>query len=77
MMMGRSRFVLQYVSEELRRDKEFVLEAVRRNPKVLEYASEALRDDKRFVLEAVRQNPEALKYAGSRILVDIERFIKE
>jgi len=50
-------FSIEYVSEELKADKEFVLEAIKRRPNSIKYASEKLRTNREFILEAVRQTP--------------------
>ena len=44
---------MQFASEELRNDKEVVLEAIKYNKLNFEYASASLRDDKEIALEAV------------------------
>ena len=45
---------LECAHETLRKDKEFVLEAVKYNEWALENLHETLRDDKEFILEAVK-----------------------
>ena len=44
---------LQYVCEELRKDRDVVLEAVKQNGSALVWASEELRKDRDVVLAAV------------------------
>jgi len=71
---------LQYVSEDLRNDREVVLAALgsledsipKRRPSArsLQYASEELRDDKEVVLEAVRRNGQAIQFASGRLQRD-------
>jgi len=46
---------LQYASEELRADREFMLAAVQQRGWALKYASQALRADREVVLAAVQQ----------------------
>jgi hypothetical protein len=57
-------------------NKEFVLEAVRKNGSALEYASKELRGDKEVVLEAVKQDGLALNYAREELRNDKEVFEK-
>ena len=47
--------------EELKADKEVVLEAMKDHGFALEYVYEELKADKEVVLEAVKQNRETLK----------------
>ena len=53
-VLNESYLELEFVSEQLRNDKEFILEALKNNPYLgLEFVSEQLRNDKEVVLEAV------------------------
>lgn len=61
---GQNEYDLRCVSERQRRDKNFVLEVVRRHGRDLKYASKDLRGDREVVLEAVKQNGWALRYAS-------------
>jgi predicted RNA-binding protein (virulence factor B family) len=63
---------LQYASEELKNDKEVVLEAVKQYGRSLLYASEELKNDKEFVLEVVKQNGDSLEYASEELKNDKE-----
>ena len=65
---------LEYASEELRNNKEVVLEAVKKNGSALEYASERLQADKDVVLAAVKQYGDSIVYANwdSDVLYDRE-----
>ena len=56
-----------YIPENLRGDKEIVIEAVKRNGRALQFASEGLRSDLDIVLEAVRNREGAIKYASEEI----------
>ena len=62
----------RYASEELRGDREVVLEAVRQNGNALRYASKELQGDRELVLEAVRQDGIALWYASKELKEDRE-----
>lgn len=57
-------------SEELRNDKEVVLEAVKQRGSNLFYASDDLKNDHEVVTEAVKQNPNALYYASQELRND-------
>ena len=59
--------VLQYAPEDIRADRQMVLQAVRQNGTVLQYAPEDIRADEEIVLQAIRQNPMALQYASEFI----------
>ena len=61
---------MEYASEELRNDKEVVLEAVKKYGDALQFASEELRNDKEVVLEAVKENGNAIKYASPELQED-------
>ena len=63
---------MKYASEELKRDKEVVLEAVKKWGEALEYASEEFKNDKEVVLEAVKNDGYALKYASEELKNDKE-----
>jgi hypothetical protein len=62
--------LLQFASEELRNDKEVVLEAIKYNKLNFEFASTSLRDDKEVALEAVANNMQTLQYASERLRGD-------
>ena len=55
---------LESASEIFKKDKEFILEAVKLNGLALEYADDNLRKDKEVVLAAVQQNGQALRFAS-------------
>ena len=67
---------LQVASEELKRDRDFVLEAVKQNCNAIKYASEELKNDREIVLEAVKQNSRVLKYISEKLRND-RKFILE
>ena len=50
--------------EELRADREIVLEVVKQSGNALQYAAVELRSDRAFALEAVSQNGRALQYTA-------------
>ena len=45
--------LLDFASEELKNDKEVVLEAIHNNPEALEFASNHLKADREVVYESV------------------------
>ena len=61
---------LQYVSDELKNDKEVVLAAITEDGRALEYASDELKNDKEVVLAAVTQYGRALEYASDELKND-------
>ncbi len=62
-----------YASEELKNDKEVVLEAVKTNGFALNDASEELKSDKEIVLEAVKKVGLALGYASEELQLAIKQ----
>ncbi len=66
--------ILQYGGNK--KDKNFVLKAVKKHGTVLQLASIELRADKEVVLEAVKQNGWALEFASEELRADKE-FMKE
>lgn len=54
---------LQYAAEELRGDKELVLEAVNMDGRVLQYATDLIRADHAVVMAAVQQTWVSLQFA--------------
>ena len=63
---------LELVPEDLKDDKEIVLESIKRNELTFAYASERLRSAKEVVLEAVNIDARCLKYAGQECRDDKE-----
>ncbi|WOG25678.1 DUF4116 domain-containing protein [Endozoicomonas sp. 8E] len=61
---------LEYASQQVRNDRDFVLPAISKHPKQLQYLSEALRNDSDVVMAAVEKNPLALNYASERLRND-------
>lgn len=58
---------VQYLSKELKADKEIGLMAVKQYGWNLSYLSEELKSDKEIVLEALKQDKTALKFASKEI----------
>ncbi|SPX61910.1 DUF4116 domain-containing protein [Legionella feeleii] len=68
--MAKNGLALEYASETLKNDRDFLLAAVAENGWALEYASETLKDDREVVLAAVAQNRLALQYASETLKDD-------
>jgi hypothetical protein len=60
------------VPMRLKEDREFMLEAVKRNGLTLNWASRELKADKEIAFEAVKQNGKALYYASDEMKNDKE-----
>ena len=61
------KFVIKHALNELKGDKEVVLEAVKQNGHALQYASVELKNDKEVVLETVKQDGGALYCASDEL----------
>ncbi len=63
-MIGRCRIVcsLEFASDELKKDREVVLTAIRNYVNALEVVSEELRGDKEIVLAAIQQKTRSIYY---------------
>jgi hypothetical protein len=64
--------ILDYVSDELKADKDVVLAAVKKDGISLKYASANLKADKEVVLAAVEKSEYALNYASDELKADKE-----
>lgn len=58
--------------ENIRKDKEIVLIAVKANGTALEFVDKSMQDDKEVVLTAVKKRGNALKFASKRLKKDEE-----
>ena len=67
---------LLFASDELRSDREFMIEVLQKNPNALEYATDELKNDKEVVLKAVKNNGVALEFASERLRDDKEIIIE-
>jgi hypothetical protein len=61
-MLYYHRGTIEFVSEKLKNNKEFIIKAVEINIRNLEFASENLKNDKEIVLNAVSLCGFALKF---------------
>ena len=64
--------VLEFASEGLRADKDFMLAAMKQDGFPLQFASEELKADKDFMLAAVKQLGFALRFASDELKADKE-----
>lgn len=60
----------EYATDELKSDRDFVLEVVEVAGQALEYASEELQDDKEVVLKAIKQSASAYEFISDRLRDD-------
>ena len=58
---------MQYASDELKNDKNIVMEAVKQYGGALYFASDELKNDKSIVMEAVKQDGSALDFASDEL----------
>ena len=65
-------FALEDASEELKVDREIVMEAVKHNGWALRYASDELKGDKEVVMEAIKKHGYALEHASEELKGDRE-----
>ena len=63
----RDGHALEHASEELKRDRQFVMEAVKQNGHALEHASEELKRDREVATAAVKQDGWALRHASEEL----------
>jgi hypothetical protein len=64
--------LLDFLSIELKNDKEVVLDMVKTNGNNLEFAKESFKDDKEIVLVAVKSTAKSFQYASDRLRDDKE-----
>ena len=63
---------LEHAVNNLKKDKEIVLAAVKKRGYALEYAHKSLKKDREIVLEAVKEEGYALEYADRKFRKDRE-----
>lgn len=68
--------LLDYASQEIKADKEVILEAVKHYGWALSYGSDELKADKEVVSEAVSQYGRALQYASDELRNDRKIVLK-
>ena len=57
------------------KDRNFVLEALRQDPRILKHASAELKADRELVLEGIKQDINAIDYADEKLQSDPELLI--
>ncbi|EFC37824.1 predicted protein [Naegleria gruberi] len=57
--------ILSHVSQQLRKDRELMMEAVKNEPLSIKFADKSLQNDRELVFEAVKRNGRALEYTFS------------
>ena len=62
---------LEYASDELKNDREFILEAVAKSGYALKYASDEFRADREVVMTAAAQDRDELQYASDELRYDV------
>ena len=65
-----SAWDIDKLSDDLKADKEVMLEAIRQNPNAFQNADASLQDDKEFMLEATSINGLVLNNASTRLRAD-------
>ena len=63
---------LEEARDHLKKDKKFILKAVKLNGLALEYADDSLKKDKEVVLAAMKENPRAMMDADDSLMTDKE-----
>ncbi|EFC38831.1 predicted protein [Naegleria gruberi] len=63
---------LEKVNETLKKDREFVLETIKKHGSALEYADESLKQDREFILTAVKTNGNSFRYIDEKFKKDRE-----
>ena len=63
---------LLFASDELRKNRRFIMESVMQNGEALKHASEDLRAYRAVVMAAVKQSGWALEYASAKSLYNIQ-----
>lgn len=66
-MVKSDGLALDFVSDELKNDKEFVYWATLENPAALEFASAAIKGDRGFVTDLIAKSPGIFQYASEDV----------
>ena len=72
LLLPLNPFAISGAAEELKGDRETVMEAVRQDGLALKYATEELKGDREIVLAAVSQDGRALRHATEELKGDVE-----
>ena len=60
-------WILQYASNKIKSDSDFILDLVKNNHHFLHYADKLLKDDIKFMLEAIKINENSFDYVSDRL----------
>ena len=71
-MVSQNGWKLQLASNELRNDKEVVLQAVTQNGESLRWASKELQNDKEVVIISVSHSEENISFASDELRENVE-----
>jgi hypothetical protein len=74
--VNQNGWSLDYASDRLKDNEEFVLVAVNQKGRYLAYVSDRLKDDKAVVLASVSKNGYALRHASDRLRRDVNFCIE-
>lgn len=67
LIKSKDSLQIKYIDDELKKNKEFALQAIRANSYTLQYFDESIKDDEKIVIEAVKCNGLVLEYASNRL----------
>ena len=70
LILQRDGKALQFAHEDLKKDKQVVMQAVKQDGEALQFAHEDLRKDREFVMQAVKQDCKALYFAHEDLRKD-------
>ena len=73
---SNSYFIKDTKSKSQWKDKDFVLEQVKKNGLAFYYASKEFKNDKEIVLAAVKKNGDAIRYASKELINNTEILLE-
>ena len=74
--IDETSLLLEYATDRLRRDKEVVLHAVKKEGSNIEYAAKTLKGDKEIAEIAINSNSPVLKYMSKELQNDKDFVLK-
>ncbi len=66
-ILGNNPLALQYVDIRFRASKEFMSQAVKRNPNTLKFGIPEIRDNEKIVMETIINDPKVFAFASPRL----------
>lgn len=66
----------KYIDEELKKDKSFIIEAIKRNPNVYTSIDEEFKNDKDITLELAKNWSYAMQYSGDSLKGDMDIILE-